>query len=532
MPIIKNHELENNKILNCDICVIGSGLSAQMLASKLAHKKIIIVESGKIDFNEDVQKLNYLKDEGKSFRKNNINRLRQLGGSANLWANQLMTLDEFDISHRDWVTDDFGWPLDFHELKLLYQDVIQNLYKKNFEKIDFFDEIKMINKDFLLENEFAKNKLFYFNRHFWPGNIDKFNLKTKFTKNLLNKKNIVFLENFTATTFNIDNDKQYITNLVIKSKNKTCEINSNKFVLACGAIENARIILNNGKSNKIFQNENTGRYFMDHPRAILGFIKSNKKLPLSSLIGLKKNNYQFRTSLKLSNKIQTENKILSSFVFIEPKYTHEDEIFFEKILFEIKKIVKLKGFPNINFKELNLKKLFEQIYLKLPPQLSNSKINNILYKFFCFKNYKFSFNEMEVKYQAEQFPDYQNKVYLNNEKDIFDQNYCSINWQLNKTDFKTQNIFSKTLESELKTSKILKFIKNDKIDFEDASHHSGTTRISKDRSDGVVDKNCKFHDIKNLYIIGNSIFRTSGSANPGLTNMAISARLGEYLQTI
>ena len=84
----------------------------------------------------------------------------------------------------------------------------------------------------------------------------------------------------------------------------------------------------------------------------------------------------------------------------------------------------------------------------------------------------------------------------------------------------------------MKTSKILKFIKNDKIDFEDASHHSGTTRISKDRSDGVVDKNCKFHDIKNLYIIGNSIFRTSGSANPGLTNMAISARLGEYLQTI
>ena len=56
--------------------------------------------------------------------------------------------------------------------------------------------------------------------------------------------------------------------------------------------------------------------------------------------------------------------------------------------------------------------------------------------------------------------------------------------------------------------------------------------MSKDRSDGVVDKNCKFHDIKNLYIIGNSIFRTSGSANPGLTNMAISARLGEYLQTI
>ena len=30
-------------------------------------------------------------------------------------------------------------------------------------------------------------------------------------------------------------------------------------------------------------------------------------------------------------------------------------------------------------------------------------------------------------------------------------------------------------------------------------------------SDGVVDSNCKFYSLSNLYISGNSIFRTSGS---------------------
>ena len=56
--------------------------------------------------------------------------------------------------------------------------------------------------------------------------------------------------------------------------------------------------------------------------------------------------------------------------------------------------------------------------------------------------------------------------------------------------------------------------------------------MSLDREDGVVDKNCKFHDIKNLYISGNSVFRSSGCVNPGLTNSAMSIRLGEHLQRI
>ena len=56
--------------------------------------------------------------------------------------------------------------------------------------------------------------------------------------------------------------------------------------------------------------------------------------------------------------------------------------------------------------------------------------------------------------------------------------------------------------------------------------------MSINKSDGVVDKNCKFHDIRNLYISGNSIFRTIGSGNPALTNMAMSNRLGKFLNNL
>ena len=61
MPIIKNYEIENNQNCNSDICIIGSGISSQTLASKLTNKKIIIVESGKIKFSEENQDLNHIK---------------------------------------------------------------------------------------------------------------------------------------------------------------------------------------------------------------------------------------------------------------------------------------------------------------------------------------------------------------------------------------------------------------------------------------------------------------------------------------
>ena len=41
-----------------------------------------------------------------------------------------------------------------------------------------------------------------------------------------------------------------------------------------------------------------------------------------------------------------------------------------------------------------------------------------------------------------------------------------------------------------------KNLQNEKL-ITDASHHMGTTRMSLNNNDGVVDKNCKFHNIKN-----------------------------------
>jgi hypothetical protein len=98
-----------------------------------------MVESGKTQQDENIQKLNEFEQKGIHFRENFKNRIRQLGGSANLWANQLMILKESDINNRDWITKDFAWPFTYSDLKSLYEDVINNVYYDNFKNLNYFN---------------------------------------------------------------------------------------------------------------------------------------------------------------------------------------------------------------------------------------------------------------------------------------------------------------------------------------------------------------------------------------------------------
>ena len=62
-----------------------------------------------------------------------------------------------------------------------------------------------------------------------------------------------------------------------------------------------------------------------------------------------------------------------------------------------------------------------------------------------------------------------------------------------------------------------------------ASHHMGTTRMAEAPSRGVVDRHCGVHGLDNLYLAGSSVFPTGGYANPTLTLVALSLRLGDEI---
>jgi choline dehydrogenase-like flavoprotein len=61
-------------------------------------------------------------------------------------------------------------------------------------------------------------------------------------------------------------------------------------------------------------------------------------------------------------------------------------------------------------------------------------------------------------------------------------------------------------------------------------HHMGTTRMSEDAKQGVVNANCKVHSINNLYTAGASCYVTASAVNPTLTLIAMTIRLSDHLK--
>ena len=63
--------------------------------------------------------------------------------------------------------------------------------------------------------------------------------------------------------------------------------------------------------------------------------------------------------------------------------------------------------------------------------------------------------------------------------------------------------------------------------FPRGAHTLGTARMGQDSRSSVINRDCKSWDLENLYICDNSIFPSSLSVNPALTQMALSLRTAD-----
>lgn len=61
------------------------------------------------------------------------------------------------------------------------------------------------------------------------------------------------------------------------------------------------------------------------------------------------------------------------------------------------------------------------------------------------------------------------------------------------------------------------------------AHQNGTLRFGDDPADSVLDRNCKAHELDNLYVVDGAFFPSSSAVNPALTIMANALRVGDHL---
>ena len=72
------------------------------------------------------------------------------------------------------------------------------------------------------------------------------------------------------------------------------------------------------------------------------------------------------------------------------------------------------------------------------------------------------------------------------------------------------------------------YMKND-IPVAGCAHQAGTVRFGDDPATSVLDRDCKAHDVDNLYVVDTSFFPSIGAVNPALTAIANALRVGDHI---
>jgi choline dehydrogenase-like flavoprotein len=128
----------------------------------------------------------------------------------------------------------------------------------------------------------------------------------------------------------------------------------------------------------------------------------------------------------------------------------------------------------------------------------------------------------------EQLPNPNNRVTLSETKfDALGLPHPEIDWSIDDYEYQS------ALETKRLCEKIAKAIGavEHHVGFKlgTAAHSMGTTIMGLDKTDSVVDQNCRCHDLDNLYIAGSAVFPSGSSVNPTLTIAALSCRLADHL---
>ncbi len=133
-----------------------------------------------------------------------------------------------------------------------------------------------------------------------------------------------------------------------------------------------------------------------------------------------------------------------------------------------------------------------------------------------------------ISFSTEMLPNEQNTVTLSDLKDELGLPKPKVNIELdnyNKDAFK----FAYQLAKDIYTKLEWKVRQEDKLEeylynYSGAGHIIGTTRMGNNPKTSVVDSFGQAHEHPNLFIVGPSVFPTSGTANPTLTAAALTLR--------
>ncbi|MGZ2411662.1 choline dehydrogenase-like flavoprotein [Sphingomonas sp. F9_3S_D5_B_2] len=514
-----------------DVCIIGAGAAGLTLARRLSERgqSVTLLESGGLDFEQATQDLYRGANVGMPYYDLDQSRLRFFGGTVAIWGGRCALLDAIDFRNREWVPHS-GWPITRADLLPYYRQAHDML------------ELGQFNYD---EDVWAA--LGVADPGFDPARIDaalwRFDeVRERFAasraKDLFASPKLRILLHANAVKLRAGPQAGAIERVEVRSLGgPTLQVRARRFVVACGTIENSRLLLasNDVEPNGIGNShDQVGRFFMEHPAGRIARINTTQSFELWSVFRKRymRGGPPIAPALRLGDETQERERALNGIV-----------------------TMKLQRDPKHGVTLGN--KLYSQIKHSVDPTRTGRTLDHLYRGIRAWLQAHVRERVARAKAKAgktslylitrgEQAPNPDSRVILSDERDALGSPRANLDWRLSEIDKHSQRVLVRTFDAELRRLGKGSATPSDWLSDPDLQwpvdrtvgnhplanyHQLGGTRMSDDPKRGVVDADCRVHGYDNLYVAGSSVFATAGWANPTLTIITLALRLADHLDS-
>jgi choline dehydrogenase-like flavoprotein len=533
------HEGLDETVVRSAVCIIGAGAAGISMALEFERRGIdtILLESGGLMPDFETMDLYRGENVGIPYQFGDGFRNRFLGGDSNGWGGWCRPFDPEDLQRRDWVRHS-GWPFGLEELLPYYKRAHPVLRLGPFN-YDIERWVNAVGRPDVRRMPLPSGDVLDGMSQFSPP----MRFGKAYRKALKNAKHVrVFLH---ANVVEIETDPSGTSVTRVHARTLTghkMTVESRKFVLATGGIENARILL---ASNKVHRSglgnatDLVGRYFMDHPRLKLAKITFREPWRRNKLYdsmfhylnrAVSVSGTHFAAQLTISQEVQRREGLLNARIWFASIFPGEGSAAAEALI-RMKFRLHGKVDPHHSFMR-DLSTMVSQ-----PSNTLNFIAARQLGPVGFLREMQFQMIK-EARFQmiCEPSPDPDSRVTLSRSRDRLGMPRARVDWrmgdQVKYTFDRSLAIVAKELESANIGDVVLEppLMGNEwPTSLEGTWHHMGTTRMHDSPKHGVVDRNCRIHGMANMFVAGSSVFPTAAANFPTFTLVALALRLSDHV---
>jgi choline dehydrogenase-like flavoprotein len=459
-----------------DVCIIGAGAAGISMAITLARQghRVLLCEGGDANYSERSQDSYRGEIVGDTYIPLYGARLRHLGGSTNHWGGVCRPLDRYDYSAKS-ATRETAWPIG--------RDALSPYYRAAASILDLATtpaDQPIVGAGF---------KRIYFSL----GNPTR--LKEKYAATLSESTTLQCC--LTANLVALETHDGKVTHATFRNyQGDYRQVRARYFVLACGGIENSRLLLwcnQQSQGQLIPQHKTLGRYWMEHPHATVG----KALLFEPAALGLDED---YNVFLSPTAHAINSRQILNCGLRLHRMNAEATQELINEL---VQWAPTLAG--------------------RLRTWQAQGKV----------------MHGTVLRAAWEQEPRFENRIELSDELDGVGIPRSRLVWRQSDLDRRTIRESMLLLGEYLRDSglgrvQLADWLADTPVQLPTEGelagrHHMGGTRMSLTADEGIVNPDCRLFAQENVYVAGSSVFASAGHANPTLTLVQLALRLCDHL---